>query len=40
MLTLREASGPCLWILLIAAPQGIFPASLICLKGAVVERRG
>uniref|UniRef100_A0A803YIZ0 Dedicator of cytokinesis 2 n=1 Tax=Meleagris gallopavo TaxID=9103 RepID=A0A803YIZ0_MELGA len=34
------ASGPCLWIPLIAAPQGIFPASLICLKGAVVERRG
>lgn len=40
MFTPREAPGPCLPTPLIAAPQGIFPASLIRLKGAVVERRG
>uniref|UniRef100_A0A8C9F1Q1 C2 DOCK-type domain-containing protein n=1 Tax=Pavo cristatus TaxID=9049 RepID=A0A8C9F1Q1_PAVCR len=40
ILQASEGKGPCLRIPMIAAPQGIFPASLIHLKGAVVERRG
>uniref|UniRef100_A0A8V0XWE8 Dedicator of cytokinesis protein 2 n=1 Tax=Gallus gallus TaxID=9031 RepID=A0A8V0XWE8_CHICK len=38
--TVHILQAPCLWIPVVAAPQGIFPASLIHLKGAVVERRG